>query len=189
MKKLKFLIIIFLILSNWISISFAQNSSVNWSTETKSSAEVGEKTGIKVLTTEKVPWYNCVCAVKLKENATDTERNASVNWYVEKKILDWNDSCQNTDLTKRKYICTAEEWFEWLQNSFREIIRWVVQISILLGVIWLAAFGVIYSVTWNWDSTYKKQLKEYITGLIVGLLILFFFRYILLGLAPWVFVN
>lgn len=168
-KILAWIIISIITFSNLISVNANSGDTVS--------------TWIKTLVTEKTPWYNCVCA---REAQGEWEKKVSINGYVEDKVFDWKD-CSNNEITKRKYICTVPEWFAGIQSSFQQIIRWVVQIAILLGVVAIAALGIAWSVAGDWDPAYKKFLKEWLTGLIIGLLILFFFRYILLWVAPWIF--
>jgi Type IV secretion system pilin len=69
---------------------------------------------------------------------------------------------------------------------FREITKWVVYIVMLLWVFAIVGAGVMWS--WGSDSEeYTKKAKWWVTNILIGLVILFTFRYILGFLAPWIF--
>lgn len=174
MKYLKYLIKVLLIIISTTNISFAQNlTNSEGNNENKQIESWGK---IKVLTTEKTFWYNCVCAVP------DWKW-----WFKEDEIWDW-EACKNNNVAERRYICTVEEWFSWMKGVIRDSIRWIVQISLLLWVIAIAAFGIAWSVAGDWDPEYKKKLKDWIVNLFIWLTILFFFGSILRIVAPWIFV-
>lgn len=119
----------------------------------------GNTSPTKVLTTEEVPWANCVCAP----------------WA----------NCSKVET--RKYECTVGKWLTAFQNMFREIVRWIVYVVMLLGVLAIVGAGIL----WAWGSDSEEQTKKakwWVVNIIIGLAILFTFRYILGFLAPWIFV-
>jgi hypothetical protein len=68
----------------------------------------------------------------------------------------------------------------------KDIVKWFVYISMLLGVLAIVGAGILYA--WGSDSEeYSKKAKGWVMNIFIGLLILFTFRYILGFLAPWVF--
>lgn len=92
-----------------------------------------------------------------------------------------------TKIEERAYICTHASGLAGFQQVFAQIVRWIVNISLLLGVLAIAALGVAWAIAGSDDPAYKKFLKDWLVNLIIGLIILFMFRYILFFLAPWVF--
>jgi hypothetical protein len=69
----------------------------------------------------------------------------------------------------------------------REIIKWVVYIIMLLGVLAVVWLGIFSAVTGSADEWGAKMAKKWATNIIIGLVLLFTFRYILGFLAPWIF--
>lgn len=57
----------------------------------------------------------------------------------------------------------------------------------LLGVLAIVGLGIGYAVFSGGDEEKTKMVKGYAMNLIIGLTILFFFRYILQWLAPWIY--
>ena len=56
----------------------------------------------------------------------------------------------------------------------------------LLGVMAIAGAGIL----WAWGSEseeYTKKAKGWVINILIGLVILFTFRYILSFIAPWIF--
>ena len=123
---------------------------------------------ITVTVTEKIPGAECTC---LGPNGVS------------------NDDEGNTycgDPKTRKYSCTVGKWLSGFQSIFREITRWVVYITMLLGVMAIAGAGIL----WAWGSEseeYTKKAKGWVINILIGLVILFTFRYILSFIAPWIF--
>lgn len=72
-------------------------------------------------------------------------------------------------------------------SLFKKMMNWVVQIATLLRVLAIAALGVAWAVAGGDDPEYKKTLKDWVIGIMIGLVILFMFSYILRFLAPWIF--
>ena len=61
---------------------------------------------------------------------------------------------------------------------FREITKWFIYITMLVGVLALVGAGIL----WAWGSEseeYTKKAKGWSVNIIIGLAILFTFRYIL----------
>jgi hypothetical protein len=63
----------------------------------------------------------------------------------------------------------------------------VINIVLLLGVLSVVGLGIAWSFAWGDDVKAKSSLKKWAINIIIGLVILFMFRYILLFLAPWVY--
>jgi flagellar basal body-associated protein FliL len=72
------------------------------------------------------------------------------------------------------------------QNMIREIIKWVVYIIMLLGVLALVGAGILWAMGSD-SEEYTKKAKWWAKNIIIGLVLLFTFRYILGFLAPWIF--
>lgn len=138
-----------------------------------------------VLTTEKVPWVKCSCY-----NNSDPAFKAKTNheaWLAE--LMNWEaKSCdRNIQPYQKIYICEHGEGLQGFTNVFKGMIRWVLTISLLLGVLAIAALGVAWAVSGSQDTEYKTFIKKWLINLIIGLVILFTFRYILGFIAPWIF--
>jgi hypothetical protein len=120
----------------------------------------------KVIVTEKVPWANCKCYVGGNAGGEDCPTGTKVE--------------------DRKYICEVDKWLVAFQKMFAQIVRWVVNIVMLLGVLAIVWAGIL----WAWGSESEEQTKKakwWVINIIIGLAILFTFRYILGFLAPWIF--
>jgi flagellar basal body-associated protein FliL len=72
------------------------------------------------------------------------------------------------------------------QEMFREIVKWAVYIIMLLGVLAIAGAGILMMLGSDSEEQAKKA-KWWAKNIIIGLIILFTFRYILEFLAPWIF--
>lgn len=121
-----------------------------------------------VVVTEKIPGATCDCIAQ----TTGNNLSASVT------------SC--SDPKTRKYSCTVGKWLSGFQDIFREITKWVVYITMLLWVMAIAGAGIL----WAWGSEseeYTKKAKGWVVNILIGLVILFTFRYILWFIAPWIF--
>ena len=115
----------------------------------------------KIFTSESVPGADCVCAP--------------------------DAVCDGNEVAKRKYICTVPTGLAGFQSVFAKLIRFVINIVLLLGVLSVVGLGIAWSFAWGDDVKAKSSLKKWAINIIIGLAILFFFRYILLFLAPWVY--
>ena len=133
---------------------------------------------ITVIVTEKIPGADCTCIVV----GTDTTNAQDVRRGGAAPPKSWTCGDPKT----RKYSCTAGKWLSGFQSIFREITRWVVYITMLLGVMAIAGAGIL----WAWGSEseeYTKKAKGWVINILIGLVILFTFRYILSFIAPWIF--
>jgi ABC-type uncharacterized transport system permease subunit len=63
----------------------------------------------------------------------------------------------------------------------------VINIVLLLGVLAVVGLGIAWSFAGGDDIKAKSTLKKWAVNIIIGLIILFFFTYILRFLAPWVY--
>ena len=115
---------------------------------------------LTIITSEAVPWADCSCK--------DTVNQCTV-------------------VTTRKYECTANKWMLGFQEVFAKIIRYVINIVLLLGVLAVVGLGIAWSFAWGDDVKAKSTLKTWAINIVIWLLILFMFRYILLFLAPWIY--
>ena len=111
-----------------------------------------------VYVTEKIPGANCVPA----------------EWSVE------------SDITKRKYKCTIEAGFWSFQRSIQGITGWFTQIALILSVLVVVLLGIAWAI-WGSSEEKVKFLKWWTINILIGIVTLFFFQYILVMLAPWVF--
>lgn len=127
-----------------------------------------------IYTSEKVPGVDCQCVKTLAKGTTPEE------------IDEYWTTCSG-DVTKRLYKCEQKTGLQGFMDLFRKMMKWVVQIAMLLGVLAIAALGVAWAVAWGDDPEYKKKLKDWVVGIMIGLIILFMFPYILRFLAPWIF--
>jgi hypothetical protein len=121
----------------------------------------------KIFTSESVPGANCKCVTK------GSEKEGSCGSEV--KVSD------------RKYECTVPTGLAGFQSVFAQVIRFVINIVLLLGVLSVVALGIAWSFAGGDDVKAKSSLKKWAINIIMGLVILFFFRYILMLLAPWVY--
>ena len=90
-------------------------------------------------------------------------------------------------MTTKKYKCTVQAGLSGFQAVFAQIIRYAINIVLLLGVLAVVGLGIAWSFAGGDDVKMKSTLKTWAINIIVGLVILFMFRYILLFLAPWVY--
>ncbi len=122
---------------------------------------------IKIFTTELIPGAKCVCVA------------TSTRWTE-------GEACTGP-VEKRRYECTVQPWLGSFQTMFASIIRYLINIVLLLWVLAIAWLGV----AWTWagwdDAKMKSALKKWWVNIVVGLIILFLFRYILGFLAPWIY--
>lgn len=131
----------------------------------------------KVIVTEDIPWVDCEC------------------WYLEsgqdEKSWVWlepkNQLCKKTPVKNRKYNCSVEKWFKPFQLIMAQIIRWFIFIALLTGVLFIVWLGI----AWTWagweDFKTKASLKKWAINIAIGLAILFFFRQLLMLIAPWIY--
>jgi hypothetical protein len=133
------------------------------------SSSNGSSWPLTVFVTEKVPWATCWCNI-----------NGERQWSA------WESCPGDISLSERKYECQVDKWMAAFQNIIRDITKWFVYITMLLGVLALAWAGIL----WAWGSEseeYTKKAKWWAFNIIIWLALLFTFRYILGFLAPWVF--
>ncbi len=168
MKKI--IIIFALILSIWCDISISHAEGKPWD-----NTVTNAWTSKTVIVTELVPWADCICGTKW------TEWKFESNWKV-------NESCSsNIDVQKRVYQCTVQSWFWSFQKMFAQIIRWFIFIVMLLGVLGIVWLGIAWAWAGGDDVKAKWNLKKWGINIAIGLVILFFFRYILTIIAPWIY--
>lgn len=150
---------------NWNITTVTMDASGNWSGDPgAASLAAGMSTASNqntVITTEKVPGANCECAP-------------------------WAGDC--TDITTRKYLCTSGKGLSAFQEVVAQIVRYVVNITLLLGVLAVVGLGIAWSFAGGDDIKMKSALKKWAFNIIVGFVILFMFWYILRLLAPWVYM-
>lgn len=136
------------------------NYSWEWSAAWAAALMENGAEQIITITSEKVPGASCEC------------------------IAEWG--CY-VDVAKRKYECTSGKGLSGFQRTFAEIIRYVINIVLLLGVLAVAGLGIAWSFAGGDDIKMKSTLKKWAINIIVWLIILFMFGYILRFLAPWVY--
>lgn len=113
---------------------------------------------VTVLVTEEIPGAQCTCA----------------KWA----------NCDTVET--RKYECKVDKWLTSFQGMIATIVRWFVNIVLLLGVLAIVGAGILMSFG-SESEEYTKKAKWWAVNIIIGLIILFTFRYILGLLAPWIY--
>ncbi len=78
-------------------------------------------------------------------------------------------------ITTRKYKCTIQTGLSGFQVVFAQIIRYVINIVLLLAVLAVVGLGIAWSFAGGDDVKMKSTLKTWAINIIVGLLILFMF--------------
>jgi len=121
---------------------------------------------LTIITSESVPWADCKCIA--------TEKSS------DGKTCIW-------PVITRKYECTTNKWMLGFQEVFAKIIRYVINIVLLLWVLAVVGLGIAWSFAGGDDVKAKSTLKTWAINIVVWLFILFMFRYILLFLAPWIY--
>lgn len=123
---------------------------------------------INTITSEMVPGAHCICL-----------KNGIATWTVDVACVG--------PITERKYQCTSAKWLSGFQEIFANLIRYVINIVLLLGVLAVVGLGIVWSFAGGDDVKMKSTLKTWAINIVVWLVILFMFRYILMFLAPWVY--
>lgn len=129
---------------------------------------------IVTYTSEKTFGADCICVKEVKDQPGIYEPAEDERQCTEK-------------VYQRKYQCTSTKGLSGFMAMFRQIVQWIINVSIILGVLAIAALGIAWAVAGGDNPEYKKQLKDWVISLIIGLTIIFMFRYILGFLAPWIF--
>jgi hypothetical protein len=140
-------------------------SQINNSTTNTTSDSAAKK--VVTVVSEKVPGATCVCYIG---------GNA---W--------WPECPPGTKISERKYQCTTDAGMTGFQKVFAQMIRFVINIVMLLGVLAVVGLGIAWSFAGWDDMKMKSTLKTWAINLVIGFIILFMFRYILLFLAPWIY--
>ncbi len=128
----------------------------------------------KILTSERVPGATCTCVV---DGASLPEGQS---WPTM-----WEAACEN--IKTRKYMCLVPRGLAGFESIFAEIVRTIVFIVMILGVLAIVWLGIAWAWAGGDDVKMKSTLKNWAFNVIIGLVILFMFRYILTFLAPWIF--
>ncbi len=135
-----------------------------------------------IFTSEKVPGAVCECAVDWAQDKTVYENDGTPSVIPGQ----WESACGN--ITTRLYKCSVPPGLEGFQLVFAKLIRFLINIVLLLGVLAIVGLGIAWSFAGGQDVVAKSNLKKWAINIIMGLVILFLFRYILLFLAPWVYM-
>lgn len=129
---------------------------------------------VKVIVTEKIPGADCTCVA---DGASMHESDGTQTWL-------WEAACG--DLNTRKYECSVKKWLWSFQEMIATVVRWFVNIVTLLGVLAIVGAGIM--MMFGSDSEeYTKKAKWWAKNIVIGLVLLFTFRYILQLLAPWIY--
>ncbi len=137
----------------------------------------GAEKEITVIVTEKIPWAVCTC---IAEGSSATE-DAAGNYFPGTG----EEACGSPDT--RKYQCVVWKWMWAFQMLIGAITKWFIYLTMLFWVLALVWAGIL----WAWGSEseeYTKKAKGWAVNIIIGLGLLFTFRYILWFLAPWIFM-
>ena len=122
---------------------------------------------LTIITSEKVPGASCICYINNQAG--------------------WSECPIGTKVENRKYQCTTNTWMLGFQEVFAKIIRYIINIVLLLWVLAVVGLGIAWSFAGGDDVKAKSTLKTWAINIVVWLFILFMFRYILLFLAPWIY--
>jgi hypothetical protein len=161
--------------------------------------------GNTIFTSEKVPGADCTCVdesysdnygtIIPKEyiDSIEKEPNSAIsksNWTYsfstpQGQTIISKSNCWNP--ATRKYKCTVTPGLSWFQTIFAEIVRTVVFIVMLLGVLAIVGLGIAWAWAGGEDIKMKSTLKSWGINILIGLAILFLFRYILTFIAPWIY--
>lgn len=144
------------------NIKAADKGTTAWSSDAESNV-------LKTITSEMVPWADCRCYV-----------NGSATWEA------WV-ACTGP-VEARKYECTTGKGLTGFQQVIAKIIRFVINIVLLLGVLAVVWLGIAWSFAGGDDVKMKSTIKTWGINIVVWLFILFMFGYILRFLAPWVYM-
>jgi hypothetical protein len=148
------------------NVSYSSTDSTDWATSGNST-----KWPIKVYTSEIIPGADCWCV----DGAWVRQDSA-------------NKACwSDIPVQKRKYECTVQPGLGSFQSMFASIIRYFVNIVLILGVLAIVGLGIAWSLAGWDDAKAKSSLKKWWINIVVGLIILFMFQYILKFLAPWIY--
>lgn len=151
------------------NIAFAQWNNWQWNnSQGATSAQIGSGS---VLVSEKPLGATCQCVRK-------EEKGEQTQYLVQEEQI-CTQKPQN-----RLYICEVPPFTTLIQG----IVNWIIQIALLLGVLATAALGVAWTIAGGDNPEYKKKLKDWLVGLIVGLILIYGFQYIL-GIFGWIYVT
>lgn len=99
---------------------------------------------------------------------------------------DKKNNCK--DPVTQRWSCTVDSnWLIGFQKIMAEITRVFVYITLLFWVLAIVGLGIGYAIFSGGDEEKTKLIKTYAINLMIGMILLFFFRYILVFLAPWIF--
>ena len=132
-----------------------------------------------VYVSEKIPWADCQCYVWW---------NMAADWmWPPTPIVGWEVCPSSVPITERKYKCTINPWLWNFQAMFADIIRYLINIVLLLWVLAIAWLGVAWAWAAGDDAKAKSALKKWWVNIVAWLIILFLFQYILHFIAPWIY--
>lgn len=129
-----------------------------------------ENKTVTVIVSEIIPWARCKCISKAE-------------WAISK----FSNKC-GWPVAERKYECTTKKWLAWFLDLFARIVRYIINIVLLLWVLAIVVLWIVWSFSGWEDTEMKTKLKTWAQNVMIWMLILFLFRVILRFLAPWVFV-
>jgi hypothetical protein len=124
-------------------------------------------TPTKVIVTEMIPGADCKC-----------------QWAT---ASDGKTCATSVSVEKRKYECEVKPGLAGFQQMLATIIKWFINIVMLCAVLAIVGLGIAWSFAGWDDAKAKTSLKKWWVNIMMGLIILFFFRYILQFLAPWIY--
>ena len=168
----------------WETVIMNNGTKVDVSTQTPTSSSSSSVNTI--FTSEAVPGASCKCVADWAQDYTFTTTDDTYGVQTWTVKWTWESAC-GANVAKRKYECTVPTGLDGFQSVFAQIIRFVINIVLLLGVLSVVGLGIAWSFAWGDDIKAKSTLKMWAINILIGLAILFFFRYILLFLAPWVY--
>lgn len=135
---------------------------------------------ITIYTSEMIPGADCSCEQW-------GEMWAWGMWPPTESVSSAGACPLSVPIEKRKYKCTVQPWLWSFQTMFATIIKYFVNIVLLIWVLAIVGLGIAWSWAGGDDAKAKSALKKWGMNIVIGLAILFLFQYILRFLAPWIY--
>ncbi len=169
-------------------VSFDKLEAQRLSEQTNNTADSSQKSAssfnkwasIKVTTTEIIPGAKCKCIYSAGPTKVDDK------WNSTEFTID-DGECKWVNIAEKKYVCEIQPWLWSFQQIFAQIIRYLVNITLVFWVLAIVGLGIAWSLAGGEDAKAKSSLKSWGINIMIGLVILFLFQYILRFLAPWIY--
>lgn len=136
----------------------------------RATSDIQSSQPVTLYVTEMIPWATCWCNI-------GGVRQGSA----------WEVCSNDIKVEERRYECSVDKWMWAFQSMIGSITKWFIYLTMLFWVLALVWAWIL----WAWGSEseeYTKKAKGWAVNIIIGLGLLFTFRYILWFLAPWIFM-